>query len=60
MNGRIQIPISFFSGFSNLFRLIGERSWYQGLGAGNYTVKINVENGTVEDILYDSALAGNS
>ncbi len=25
---------------------------------GIYTVKINVENGTVEDILYESALAG--
>ena len=35
------------------------RTRYQGPGAGIYTVKINVENGTVEDILYDSALAGN-
>ena len=41
------------------FALGYDEDGYQGTGAGIYTVKINVENGTVEDILYDSALAGN-
>lgn len=35
--------------------------WYRAQAKSRiiYTVKINVENGTVEDILYDSALAEN-
>ena len=41
------------------FTLGYDEDGYQGPGAGIYTMKINVENGTVEDILYDSALAGN-
>ena len=40
------------------FTLGFDEDGYQGTGAGIYTVKINVENGTVEDILYESALAG--
>lgn len=41
------------------FTLGYDEDGYDGTGTGIYTVKINVENGTVEDTLYDSALAGN-
>ncbi len=37
---------------------LGSEDGGQGLGSGVYTATINVENGTVEDTLYDSALAG--
>ncbi|MBR1710534.1 MAG: hypothetical protein IJ719_17200 [Clostridia bacterium] len=41
------------------FTLGYDEDGYQGSGTGIYTVKANVENGTIEDILYDSALAEN-
>ena len=41
------------------FSLGFDEDGYQGsAGKGIYTVMINVENGTVEDILYDSAVGG--
>lgn len=45
--------------YSFYFTLGYDEDGYTGTGTGIYTIKINVENGRVEDILYDAALAGN-
>ena len=41
------------------FALGYEEDGYQGTGGGIYTATVNAVNGTVEDTLYDAALAGN-